>query len=114
METTLKNLVVNPIIEAALARLFVAVPFLGWGPVRKVFSHYVWKLVDLVWDTSADQIKVSFVGWKNPQLQDAYDKETIKLKILELQGASPQEVENAIKSAQDRLAEFVRFRGVRD
>lgn len=108
MESWVKSLTFDVIVKAAIQRLFLAVPFLGWGPIGLVVSHYIIMFADFGYDIGREIV----VGWsykfKNEAHQAAFDDEMIKLKMIEADpSATEEDIKNAIKKAQDKMAEFV-------
>lgn len=108
MESWVKSLTFDVIVKAAIQRLFLAVPFLGWGPIGQVASFYIIKFADYGYEIGREIV----VGWsykfKNEAHQTAYDDEMIKLKMIEADpSATEEDIKNAIKKAQDKMAEFV-------
>lgn len=103
-----KVLVFDILVKAAIQRLFIMVPFLGWGPIGIVVGFLVQKLADIAYDEGKEMIQMNMIKFKNEIHQNAFDKEFIKLKHIE-KTATPEELSSAIKSAQQKMATFVRY-----
>lgn len=112
-EEILKKFIVNMVVKAVLARLFVAVPLLGWGPIAFVISHFAVKYGEIFYDVAKTFISFRQIEFLNKDYQTAFDREMIKLKLLERdKRATKEEIEDAIRQAQDRLADFVQHTSV--
>lgn len=111
METWFKDLVFDALVKAALERLFKAVPFLGWGPIGYVVTHFAFKFTNMVYEASKDFIVFKQIEFTNKSNQIAFDREFVKLKILsKTQGVSDAEIKAQIDRARDRMANLVRMR----
>lgn len=103
----IKLLIFDVIVKAAIQRLFLAVPFLGWGPIGLVVSFYISKFADFAYAIGKEIVMDIEFKFKNKEHQSAFDDELVKLKILENDNSSEEEIENGIKKSQDRLADLV-------
>lgn len=103
-----KVLVFDTLIKAAIKRLFIMVPLLGWGPIGILASFLIQKFADMAYEEAKEAIIMNAIKFKNEAQQNAFDKEFIKLKHIE-KTASKEELNAEIKKAQDRMASFVRY-----
>lgn len=106
MNDLFKRLVFDMIVKAAIKRLFIMVPALGWGPVGIVVSYLISKFADMAYDETKEYIELNMIKFKNEKHQRAFDKEFIKLKMLE-GSRNAEDIEKAIQEAQHRLADLV-------
>lgn len=105
-----KALVWNNLIKAALARLFLAVPFLGWGPIGVVVSWVVTKIADKLYDELEMIVNLQAIALKNEIHQREFDRASMKLHIIAREkGTASSEFKNAREHAKESLSQFVRF-----
>lgn len=103
----IKVLLFDTLIKAAIKRLFIMVPFLGWGPIGIVVSFLVQKFADMAYEECKESLIMSTIKFKNEHHQAEFDKAFLKLKHIE-KTATQKEIEDEIRKAQDALAKFVR------
>lgn len=102
-----KILIFDTIVKAAIKRLFLMVPFLGWGPIGILVSYLIQKFADMAYEEGKEAVILSTIKFKNEMHQNEFDKAFLKLKYIE-KTATPKELEDAIKKAQESMAKFVR------
>lgn len=103
-----KVLVFDTLVKAAIKRLFVVVPLLGFGPIGVLVGFLIQKFADMAYEESKEMIIMNMIKFKNEANQKEFDSAFIKLKHIE-KTASKEELNAAIKEAQKRMARFVRF-----
>lgn len=101
-----KVLIFDVIVKAAIKRLFLAIPFLGWGPIGILASFLIQKFADMAYDEGKEALIMSVIKFKNEIHQAEFDKAFLKLKHIE-KTATQKEIEIEIKKAQDAMAKFV-------
>lgn len=107
MNDLFKSLVYDVIVKAALKRLLSWSPLLSWGPVAAVISHYVWKFADTTYEIGKEHFVGGVIYYRNQEAQKKFDEAYIALKILELESAPPEVINEHIKAAQETLADLV-------
>lgn len=107
MSDLIKKLLFDVVLKAALKKLFEKFPIIGWGVIGSIVTALINKFAEVTYDLGKELIVGGIISFKNEAHQNAFDKELIKLKLLERNGASEKEVEDAIKIAQERLADLV-------
>lgn len=108
-----KTLIWDIIVAQAIKRLFVAVPFLGWGPIGFVVSSLIKRFAAMAYETSKTMLEFESISFANKEHQKVFDRQFIKLKLLERQGASDQQLDEEIAHAQKALSDFVLYDRVR-
>ncbi len=109
MNDLFKSLVFDVLVKAAIQRLFILVPLLGWGPIGYIVSFYLTKFADLGYQSAKEELTFGLIKFQNAAHQAAFDKEFVKLSLMQnaYQNFSEKEIKDEIKMAQDRMAEFV-------
>lgn len=97
------------IVSRAIERLFTAVPFLGWGPIGYVVSSLIKLFANMAYDTSKQMLQFESIKFKNKEHEKNFNRQFIKLKLLETQGASDSQLDSEVAYAQKVLADFVRY-----
>lgn len=111
MNQLIKTLVFDVMVKAAIKRLFTLVPLLGYGPIGWIVSALIFKLTDYVWLVGKEIVDFEIIEFKNKKHQESFDKEFMKLKLLE-GSSNEKEIEQAILAAQKRMVDLVVYNGV--
>lgn len=104
-----KILIWDLIVENAIKKLFLTVPFLGWGPIGFVVSTLIKRFAGMAYETSKRMLEFESIAFQNKEHQKNFDRQFIKLKLLERQGASDSQLDSEILYAQKLLSDFVRY-----
>lgn len=113
-EDLVKVLLWDVLVKAALQRLFLLVPLLGWGPIGMVVSHYAFKLTDFMYEQMADYISITIIAARNKKFESEFNKAAINLKLIAMQkGIQSDEYRSAREQHKKALSDFVRFNPAR-
>lgn len=105
-----KELVWHSLVKAALSRLFLAVPFLGWGPFGYVISYFAMKYADELYDAVKLLIEVEVIVFRNKEFEKSYNDASVKLHIIAKdKGIDSPEFRSARDEDKKRLSDLVRF-----
>ncbi len=105
-----KQLVWDNLIRAALKKLFLKIPLLGWGPIGFLVSHFVFKLTDMIYEEVRDYINLELIFLKNKNAHNEYVKANIDLTIiLREKGSESDEFKKAREEHKKALSNFIRF-----
>lgn len=77
-----KDLLYATIVKAAIQRLFLIAPFLSWGPLGVLVSHYLTKFAMLLYEIAETFIDLKTVPIKNEKLRKEFERASIKLNII--------------------------------
>lgn len=105
-----KDLVYDNMVEAALAQLFVAFPFLNFWPVNAMIRYIVMELTDNLYIAIDQFIDTARIPIKNEALKKEFASAQVKLKIIEGgYGIESEEFKNARVENKDHLRRFIRL-----
>lgn len=105
-----KKLIWDSIIKALLDKLFLAIPFLGWGPVGIIVALIVNKLGSWIFDAMKMFIDFSLIVIKKEELAREYAVESLNLKNIALsKGIDSEEFKAERIKAAASLSRFVKF-----
>lgn len=106
-----KDLVLDQLVKAAIQRLFLAIPFLGWGPLGWMVTFIINKFVDFLYDELEIYIEIKKIIFKNNKLKKAFNQESIKLKVFaENFGKDSEEFKNAKENSKKVFSDFIHFK----
>ena len=105
-----KTLIWDTLIKAALKKLFLKVPLLGWGPIGFLVSHFVFKFTDMLYLEVKDFINIKMIFFKNKEAHDKYAEASKDLAlILKDKGVESDDFKKAREAHKEALSNFVRF-----
>lgn len=106
-----KDLVWDTIIRAALARLFAAIPFLGWGPIGLIVSWLVTKYAGMLYDQLHEAVDFQLIVFRKEKLRDQWATEVLSLKEIAINGAGvdSDDFKKQKELAKKTLSEFIAF-----
>lgn len=108
-----KSLVFDSLVKAAITRLFIAVPFLGWGPIGLVVNNIIVHFVDELYDITKTTLDLRAIAIKNNEHQQAYLAACLQLRIVALEdGPESTKFLEMREQHKNALSKFVRFNGV--
>lgn len=107
---TLKDLVWDVLIQAALAKVFSAVPWLGWGPIGAVVTVVVGLVADQLFDGMKMVFDMNKIPFVNAAHLKAYETGSVKLKLIARdKGIDSPEFKEARLATREELSTFVQF-----
>lgn len=110
LEHLFKSLVWDALIKAALARLFLAVPLLGWGPIGYVITWAVMKYSGELYAAIRQFIRLEEIAFRNEGHQKAYEAAALKLHLIAIQdGVDSESFRKQREIEKYLLSKFVRF-----
>lgn len=105
-----KELVWGPLVKAAIARLFAALPWLGWGPIGVAASWVLTYFADKLYEAAELAINLELIYLRNESHRKEYDSACVELKKLgAAKGKDSPEWKAAYEVQKASLAKFVRF-----
>jgi hypothetical protein len=112
IEDALERYGLAALIEAGLAALFTAVPFLGAWPFQSIIRGVTNMLASKAFEVLRLVIDLRFIRFVNERNQAAFDREVLKLKVLAYaHGVNSPEFQKQYEEAHDAFASFVRYNG---
>lgn len=107
-----KDFIWKGLVELALKRLFIAVPFLGWGPIGIVVSWLGQKIANELYDGVHEFLDLTVIAFRVPEAGVKYAKTVVELKRIALTGGieSP-DYKKAYEISKNNFAEFWRTAG---
>lgn len=105
-----KALVWDNLVKVGIQRLFLAAPWLGWGPVGWVASFIITHFADMLYETVKLEIELELIVIRNEAFRREYDAASTALKqISQDKGPDSDEFKAARKTHSEALSRFVRF-----
>lgn len=105
-----RDLVWHAIVKAALGRLFLLVPLLGWGPIGYIITYFAMKYADQLYEGVRLLIEVEVIVFRNKEFEKAYDDASVKLHIIAKdKGIDSPEFRSAREENRKRLSDLARF-----
>lgn len=105
-----KTLVWDAIVKALVARLFVAIPFLGWGPIGIVVGWVITLVTDKLFDAIKLFINLELIVLRNEAHLRAYQRASSALYIIARdKGIESEDFRRAREEHRTELADFIRF-----
>ena len=105
-----KILVWDSLIKAALASLFVALPFLNFWPVSWLINYVVITYSDILYAGLKEFIKIEAIALRNENIERQYNISSSTLKILGTRfGIESQEFTDARAKNVDTMDNLVKF-----
>lgn len=108
MNKYFKTLVWDLVVEAALQRLFLYVPLLGWGPIGMIVRGLAIRFADRLFVELHDNITDYKFKFRNEEHRLAFEKSMFVLHVIDNDPlVSEKEREDALKQARADLAKYV-------
>ena len=105
-----KDLVWDELVNAALGKLFAAVPFLGFWPISMAVTWLVVKYSDIFYHALKMMLQLEKILFVNEAHQKAFDRSSVILKILaNTKGIDSEEFRSAREENKRHLSTFTRF-----
>jgi hypothetical protein len=105
-----KAAVWDNIVKAALGRLFVFLPILGWGPIGFVVSWVVTHFTNQLYDLLKEAIQMEAIALRNESHRKAYERASVVLKVIALdKGINSPEFQKARDEHKRSLTQLIRF-----
>lgn len=109
-----KDLVWDTLIKAAIQRLFVALPFLGWGPIGWFVTFIITKFTDEFYAEVQMWVNIELIEFRNQEFQKSWTVANIKLKLIARDGGiDSEEFKNEREIHKQELSNLVRFNPAR-
>jgi len=110
MNDLFKQLVWDNIVEAVVARIFLSIPALGWGPLGVIVSFVVSLIATKLYEVLKLSINLQMIVFQNAAHLKAYVEASSKLReIAQSKGIDSAEFRSARNEDKKRLSEFVQF-----
>ena len=110
MDDFRKELILDKLVKAALKRLFLKIPALGWGPIGYIVTFIVTKVAELIYDEMKLVMELKKIEFTNSKFQEEYARRTLKLKVFtENYGVNSPEYLEVKREAKEALADLVEF-----
>lgn len=110
IQDNFKALFWDVIIKQVINRLFVAAPWLAWGPFGWAVSFLITRFTDKIYTLVRYMVDDAKIVFRNEQFQKEYDRASVKLKILlKEKGMESPEYKAARKEHLEALSSLVRF-----
>lgn len=98
-------------MRGVLARVFQAVPLLGWGPIGFVLTHIAVHFADRLYDGVVLFINVELIAYRNQEFQKTFERASTSLKIIARDcGIESKEFQDQRESSRRVLENLVRLR----
>lgn len=110
LENLFKSLVWDNLVKAAIKKIFVAAPFLAWGPLGIVAKYVIGKIADKLYEALKEAIDMQRIAFRNKDLRKGYERASVTLRIIaQDRGIDSDEFKKAREEHKKNLAAFVRF-----
>jgi hypothetical protein len=104
-----KDLIWDNAIEAALAQLFAALPFLNFWPVNLIIRYIIMKFGDFAYESITLVIDTTVIPLKNKELQREFTVRAISLRsIAKSGGIQSEEFKDARVIHKADLSKYLR------
>ncbi len=109
-EKVFKDLVWDALVKAALARLFIAVPWLAWGPLGAVVGFIVNIYADKLFKELELGLDLTYIKFHNKEGEKEFRLASVKLSIEAIaHGVDSPEYKEANEKAKAAFAQYVAF-----
>lgn len=109
-ESTFKSLIWDNALEAGLAYLFGAAPYLNWWPLKQIITGIARLSTNYLFDSIKLLIDVQAIAFVNAQSREAYDNAFVKLKLIANDvGENSEEFKKAKEDAKQALSKFMHY-----
>ena len=110
LEELFKSMVWDAIVKALIARLFVIVPFLGWGPIGLVVTWGLTLLAEKLYSAIKLFINLEMIVLRNAEHERAFTRAGSELYLIARdKGIESEEFGRAREEHKVALAAFVSF-----
>lgn len=98
----------KPLVKAGLAKLFAALPFLGWGPIGWLVTLVVTKFAEKLFEAVRLAIDLQAIVLINEEHRKSYEKACAVLKLVGTEkGFDSPEFKNQLGVAEEAFDRFV-------
>ena len=105
-----KEILWDSLVKAAIARLFIVAPFLGYGPIGVLVSYIITKYSDIFYAVLKLSLNLEQIAVNNEELRIAYNDAAVKLHIIAKdKGIDSSEFKEFRNESKKALSAFVRF-----
>lgn len=105
-----KDLVWGALVKLALQRLFVALPFLGWGPIGWIVGIVAGMVAEALYEVMREAVDLQVIAFRNSAARKEFDSAGVKLKIIARDhGIESPEFQEARDTYRDTLRKLVVF-----
>lgn len=105
-----KDLVWDNLVKAALSRLFVVVPLLGWGPIGFVVTWFATRFANQIYESVKMAIQLEAISLRNESYKRAFDAAHAKLAVIAYKkGIHSPEFRQARDESKKALSQFAQF-----
>lgn len=108
----LKKAIYDLALKAAITRLIYTAPWLALPVIHPVFVFIMTKLAGLLYEEMALRVDFSVIDFETEQERRQYEAAVAELMKLSA-NPTPEELERAREEIRRRLADLIRFPGVR-
>jgi hypothetical protein len=106
-----KSLVWSNLVEFSIKKLFLAVPWLGWGPIGWITSTIIRMFAEALFEAVHEQIDLQIITFRKISLRREFDRAALLLKIMERDhGKDSSEFKEQYENTHEDFANFVEFR----
>lgn len=113
MTDTFKTLLWDVLVKELLQKLFVALPFLSYGPLGALITKVLTYATNGLYDSVKLTVDIEQIVLKNAAHQKEFDRASVELKLIAQQkGSDSEDFKKARLAHQAILAQFVRFGAV--
>ncbi len=107
-----KELIWDVIVQFALKELFIAIPFLAWGPLGIFVGFIVSTFADWLFKALKDYINFELIVIKKEELAKEYATQAYSLKMIaEAKGIDSDEFKAQRELAKTALSRLIHFGG---
>jgi len=106
---SVKGLIIKKIVEQAMKALLAKLPFLAWGPLGWIASHFLTKLLEFLIDKTILGATILYIDISNAG--KVSDVETVIEKIAEakVKGATNEELDELDKELAKKGRDLIKF-----
>lgn len=106
-----KDLVWDNLIEAGLAKLYLALPFLNIWPINSFINYIVKTYSDALYELMDETVDVGEIILRNENVKEVYGTEAVKLKIIaKNKGIDSKEFKDARIKSREKLRAAIRIK----
>ena len=105
-----KTLLWDTLVQAGVSRLFLIIPWLGWGPVGVLVSFIITKFADIMYEGLKMSVNLEVIAIRDERLKLAYNDAAVRLHIIAKdKGIDSKEFKDARNDHIKKLSDCVRF-----
>lgn len=108
IESIVKSIVIDVVMKAVLARIVMAIPFLGMPIIGPIFGFLLGKVFTLVAEELTKMVENKVIDIKVGGQKDKYDEAVNNLKVVvESPDKTPEQIEAAKNEFKKRLQDLI-------